>query len=245
MISVCLASYNGEKYIRAQIQSILSQLNTDDELIISDNYSTDSTLEIIESFNDSRIKVVMCNRPERKLRSKIQKDKNITNNFENALRACKGDYIFLSDQDDIWFDKKIDKQKPLLDKYELVMSNATIIDSLGNIVKEKLYEKNPLRKGLFSFRARGCLYSFRRELLDIALPIPKTVFSHDLWLIILAEYRKSFLFFDEPLVYHRRGIGNASTDVTEKSKNKLWFKIYYRIELLFDGFIRIINRSMK
>lgn len=241
MISVCMATYNGEKYIKMQLDSILRQLGEDDEVVISDNESTDHTLEIIKSYNDTRIKLFTykCNRNE--LTTKLKKDKNITSNFENALKNCHGEYIFLSDQDDVWLENKVAEQKPLLEKYDLVMSNATLIDGAGNIIREKLYDRNPLRKGLFSFRARGCLFAVRKELVKKCLPIPKTVFSHDLWLITLAEYRHSVCFLDKPLILHRRGIGNASTDVTEKSKNSFAFKIYYRFELLFDGFKRHIR----
>ncbi|MDE5758415.1 MAG: glycosyltransferase, partial [Allobaculum sp.] len=91
MISVCIATYNGERYIETQIRSILDQLNEDDEIIISDDSSTDRTLDIIRSLNDSRIKLFAGN----KFHSR-------TFNFENALKQATGDFIFLSDQDDIW-----------------------------------------------------------------------------------------------------------------------------------------------
>lgn len=243
MISVCMATYNGEKYIRQQLDSIISQIGKDDEIVISDNESSDKTVLIIKSYNDPRIKLFTYKCDRASLITKVKKDKNITNNFENALKNCRGDFIFLSDQDDIWFQNKIEKQLPLLQKYDLVMSNATLVDGKNNVIKERLYEKDPLYKGIFSFRARGCLFAITRSLLNKALPVPKSVFFHDLWFGILAEYRHSIYFIDIPLVFHRRGIGNASTDVTEKSKNPLWFKIYYRLELLIDGFFRSIRRN--
>ena len=91
MISVCIATYNGEKYIKEQLLSILPQLGKKDEVIISDDHSTDNTLDIVKGLNDNRIKIVMNNR-----------EKGYTSNFENALSYAIGDYIFLSDQDDIW-----------------------------------------------------------------------------------------------------------------------------------------------
>ena len=90
MISVCMATYNGEKYIEEQLKSILSQLGENDEVIVSDDSSTDNTLAIVESFNDVRIKIF----PNNKFHSPIF-------NFENALKQATGDYIFLSDQDDV------------------------------------------------------------------------------------------------------------------------------------------------
>ena len=96
MISVCMATYNGEKYIRQQICSIISQIGEGDEVIISDDGSTDSTLDTIRSMADSRIRIVKgpCRRSP-------------TLNFENALSHAQGDYIFLADQDDVWLPGKV------------------------------------------------------------------------------------------------------------------------------------------
>ena len=90
MISVCMATYNGEKYIQEQIDSILCQLSKDDELVISDDHSTDATCDIIKSYNDRRIKLFLN-----------ELAKGVTHNFENALLHSKGDIIFLADQDDV------------------------------------------------------------------------------------------------------------------------------------------------
>lgn len=100
MISVCMACYNGQKYIRQQIDSILSQLKENDELIISDDGSKDLTCEIVLSYHDPRIKLLHNT-----------KEHGFIGNFENALRCAKGDIIFLSDQDDVW--KKIKFRKSL------------------------------------------------------------------------------------------------------------------------------------
>ena len=245
MISVCMATYNGEKYIKAQLDSILCQLEIDDELIISDNYSTDSTIEIINSYNDSRIKLYEFPADKELLKTRHGKLKNIGNNFENALRLCKGDYIFLSDQDDVWMRNKIEKMMQFLGKYDLVMSNATTIDGNDNILMEKLYLKNPIGRGILSFRARGCLFGMTRKLLETMLPIPKSINEHDQWMAIIAEFWHSYYFLDEPLILHRRNIGNASTDVSQKSQNSLFYKIYYMINLLINAFIRLKIRRGK
>ncbi len=100
MISVCIATYNGEKYIRPQIESIIVQLDPGDEIVISDDGSTDDTLNIIASFADDRIKVFDHSR-DKKQKVKYSFE-HVTRNFENALRHAKGDLIFLSDHDDFW-----------------------------------------------------------------------------------------------------------------------------------------------
>ncbi|MEK5777350.1 glycosyltransferase, partial [Acinetobacter nosocomialis] len=97
MISVCLATYNGEKYIVEQLTSILSQLSPTDEVIISDDHSTDETLLLIKSLNDPRIKIITN-----------ELGKGYTKNFENAINHSSGDYIFLSDQDDVWVENKVE-----------------------------------------------------------------------------------------------------------------------------------------
>ena len=96
-VSVAMATYNGEKYIQEQIDSILKNLEKKDELIISDDGSNDGTIEIIKKNikKDNRIKLI--NGPKR----------GVIKNFENALLNCNGDYIFLSDQDDIWLPNKV------------------------------------------------------------------------------------------------------------------------------------------
>lgn len=95
MISVCMAAYNGEKYIKEQLLSILKQIGPNDEVVISDDGSKDRTKDIVDSLNDKRIRYVE------------NKNKHgFTHNFENALQIAQGDYIFLADQDDIWRDDK-------------------------------------------------------------------------------------------------------------------------------------------
>ncbi|PKF61727.1 hypothetical protein CW745_10435 [Psychromonas sp. psych-6C06] len=240
MISVCMATYNGEKYIFKQLESILSQLEVDDELIISDNLSDDGTLEIIKSFNDQRIKLFTLEHDPILLQSFKGVEKTITKNFENALKRAKGEYIFLSDQDDIWNKNKVAESIKHLGKYDLVMSNAELIDGHGNTVKDKLYNDNPINAKVLSFRHRGCLLAFKRNILSISLPFPKNLLYHDYWIGILAESAGQTLFIDQPLVLHRRGIGNVSTDVTQGSNNSFFYKIKYRTIYFILCFNRII-----
>ncbi len=96
MISVCMATYNGEKYIERQLDSILAQLKENDELIISDDGSTDRTAEILARYGtDKRIRILHGS-----FHSPIY-------NFENAIKQAQGDYIFMADQDDIWLPGRI------------------------------------------------------------------------------------------------------------------------------------------
>ena len=99
MISVALACYNGENFIYEQIQSIINQTITDLEIIICDDKSTDNTIDIIHNIKDKRIKLYQNN---------IQL--GVVKNFEKAISLCNGEYIALSDQDDVWVEKKLEKQ---------------------------------------------------------------------------------------------------------------------------------------
>lgn len=231
MISVCLASYNGEKFIKQQIESILLQLGDNDELIISDDGSTDSTVDIINQFADPRIKLFLY------IREKSGKDsvQLITTNFENALSKAKGEYIFLADQDDVWCENKVVVMKEKLKSYDYVVSDCYITDEdlniisktrfLGNITKNKylaLIKPTPYQ---------GSCSAFRREVLEKALPFPKGLQSHDRWIGMLASFGYRTLILEQPLIFYRRHSLTSSTS-TSKSKRSLLYKVSTRLNYL-------------
>ena len=144
MISVCMATYNGGKHIREQIESILPQLSLNDEIIISDDGSNDETVKIINSFNDKRIKLFF-NQRKKEFNSRHAL---VTSNFENALKNAQGDIIFLSDQDDVWRDDKVKIYVDSLKDYHVVMSNYDVIDSNGVIKEKQYYKSNPISENL-------------------------------------------------------------------------------------------------
>jgi glycosyltransferase involved in cell wall biosynthesis len=224
MISVCLASYNGEKYIKEQINSILIQLSDEDELIISDDGSTDHTLLIIREFNDNRIKLFQ----------------NIgihgyTHNFENALKQAVGDYIFFSDQDDVWLPDKVKKMLPYLQEDILVFSDAYItnenLDIIGNISDWRRYKKGYLRN-LYKNIYTGCTCAFTKRIKDYTLPFPVTEYiKHDNWIGLLCELKFKVEYLDEALILHRRHNDNTSS-MTNKSTRTIFFMFKYRFLLL-------------
>ena len=236
MISVCMATFNGAEYIYDQISSIISQLSEDDEIIISDDGSTDSTLSIIKSFNDTRIKVLI--NEKKKFRSKHQ---TVTNNFENALKNAKGDYIFLADQDDIWRNDKVKVCLKYLINYDILLTNSEIIDYNGKSLNENLFKKNPLQSNFFSILYKmpfyGCCLCFKKSVLDLALPFPKKLLLHDNWIafVALSRNKNKIKYIDQPLVYYRRHLQNVSG----VSKNNIFFKISYRFTFLLELIKRI------
>ncbi len=222
-ISVCMATYNGEKFIREQIDSILPQLASTDELIISDDGSTDQTLKIIRSYDDKRILLLHSTQ------------RNLIRNFENALKRATGDLIFLSDQDDIWFDDKVAKCVSQLKKHHLVFSNAAMFSG-DDKQKYELFFKNKRKKtglcnNLYKVNFLGATLAFRKSILQKALPFPDKIAMHDIWLGLVAETLGETWYIDEPLIYYRRH-GNAASTAGRTSKNSLLKKIKIRFDLV-------------
>ncbi len=247
MISVCMAAYNGARFIREQIDSILPQLGAEDELIVSDDGSTDGTLEILAEYAAADARVKVLRHEKNPAYAKIKHSRNFyyaTDNFENALRHAKGDYIFLSDQDDVWRNDKVGKMLPFLDEYDCVMSNNQIIDSAGNPLNFFWGEKPPFGESVFVNLKRtpflGCCMAFSRRAMDYILPFPQNLICHDLWMGCLCAHRKSLLFLQEPLHNYRYHENSVSPSVTANSKNPLLFRIKYRIAFLIQFYKRIL-----
>ena len=203
MISVCMASYNGAGFIERQILSILNQLSENDELIISDDSSQDETINIIKSLNDSRIKILNGN------------FHSPTYNFENALSKAKGDYIFLTDQDDQWLPNKVETCLNYLQEYDCIVSDCFIVDKNLQIINSSFYKKNRTKTGKFyNLLVRngylGCCMAFNRKVLEKSLPFPKNIPLHDLWIGNVAAFGFSLQFVPEKLIYYCRHGDNAS-----------------------------------
>ena len=235
MISVCIATYNGEKYIKEQLDSILLQLGETDEIVISDDNSTDKTIEIISNYNDHRIKIFQHTKNEKLKTMTAAPFRLAANNFENAIKNAQGDFIYLSDQDDIWHPDRIIRTQAYLEKYDLTMCNYKVINNEGHVLDEKFFKKNPvskiLLKNILTIPFRGCCMSFRREILDYCIPLPKACIGHDYWIGYMVTHLGSFKYIDETLHLYRKHYNNVSFE-RGKSKNSLWFKISYRIKLM-------------
>lgn len=219
-ISVCIATYNGEKYISQQLKSILNQLGNNDEVVISDDSSTDNTIGLIESLNDKRVTLLKNNHYY-----------NPVYNFENAIKHAKGEYIFLSDQDDVWLENKVSIVLHELTHKDVVVTDCKIVDDNLNVIADSYFEfKNSgkgLFKNLFSNRYLGCCMAFNRKILDKALPFPPKLPMHDIWLGFIAEVFYSSVFIKIPLILHRRHSTNSSS-VSQKSEASLLEKISFR-----------------
>ncbi len=233
-ISVCMATYNGEKYIKQQLESVLSQLGNQDEVIISDDGSTDSTLEIVKSFEDSRVKIFHND------------NKNgLTYNFENAIKKTTGDYIFLSDQDDVWLSNKVTVSVEALKKNDLVVTNCKITDTHLNIVNDSYFKLNNSKKGFFKnfYRSSylGCCTAFRKELLLDILPFPNKLYLyHDWWIGYIADIKYKTIFIDSPCLLYRRHDNTMST-TGNMSKQSLFKRFRDRFQLFYLGNLRLLK----
>lgn len=235
MLSVCMATYNGEKYIREQIESIVNQLDKNDELIISDDGSTDSTISIINSFDDKRI-LLLHNQKH-----------GVNNNFENALNHSKGDCICLSDQDDKWHMGKVEYVKEMLQNYDLIVHNADVVDGNGKSFKYDYFSLMPNGEGfwanLWKSRFLGCCMAFNRKIVNIALPFPSMIAGHDYWIGMIGAAKFRIKFDDSIYLSYRRHGRNLSTSA-EKSNTSLFYKIFIkRWAILWCVIVRLIIKK--
>ena len=225
MISVCVATYNGEKFIREQIDSILCQLSSDDEIIVSDDGSTDGTIVIINCVGDKRIRIIEGPRKH-----------SPTFNFENALKEAKGDYIFLADQDDVWKTNKVEVCMKWLQKYDCVVSDAQVTDSNLNPLYPSLYAIMQVRQGhiyntVWKNGYTGCCMAFRRNILEASLPFPKDIPMHDIWIGNVAAYKYNVKFIPDKLILFRRHKETISCN-GKGSKYSIWQQMKFRWSII-------------
>lgn len=230
-ISVCMATYNGSKYLDEQLTSILKQLADEDELIVVDDASTDLTSDLLRSYNDVRIKVYV-------------NDINIGVNksFEKAISLAKNEYVFLADQDDIWTDNRVNLMLNALKRpnVNLVSGNSSFIDAGGALID---YPVIPLKESESQSKMRniyriflgtgayfGCAMAFKRELTKSILPFPRYIESHDLWIAKSSILQgKNFHLEDEVLL--RRVHGRNASIIQRALLKKSWSRVVFVISI--------------
>ena len=234
MISVCMATYNGEKYLKDQLDSILKQIQSSDEVIISDDGSNDSTRYIIEKFQKKYKNIYLVDGPKR----------GVQKNFENALKHARGDILFLSDQDDIWMDGKVER---VLKEFEnsktlCVVHDAEIVDGNMNKVKDSFFELKNGKPGLLHNLYRnafiGCCMAFRKCVFEKSYPFPDHIEMHDWWIGLVAECMGNTVFIYEPYLKYRRHGDNASSLHHHPLKKMIFNRLYF-IEQLVIRWIQV------
>ncbi len=226
-ISIALCAYNGGKFLPAQLESYLAQTRPPDELIVSDDCSTDETARLVEEFASRAAFPVRFHRNETNLGS--------TKNFERAITLCTGDLIFLSDQDDVWLPAKIARIEAEFDvnpEVGMVFSDAEIVDEnlqpLGRTLWSFTFSnerREAARNGKFfdvllsQNVVTGATMAFRSRYRQSFTPIPENIpnLIHDGWISLVIAGEAEVVFIDEPLVKYRQhaaqqlGIGYEAT----------------------------------
>lgn len=227
-ISVCMTTCNGGRYIKQQLESILIQLGKNDEVIISDDSSTDNTVEIIKSLHDNRIKLF-----------EGMKFGHHTPNFECALSRSTGDYIFLSDQDDVWHCDKVSTMLRWFPEYDLVTSDCMVVDENLEEISPSFFKEKFNRSGfvrnVIHNNFLGCCTAFNRRILKLSLPFPSNNLSHESWIGAVAGAFGKTKFIPNKLIMFRRHSSNNSNTL---KGSELTFngKLIFRIRLIVNIF---------
>lgn len=212
--SVCMATYNGEKYLDAQLESILQQLGEDDELIVVDDASTDGTLDVLGALDDPRVSV---------LRNEV--NLGYVRTFERAMSLATRDVLLLSDQDDVWVEGRRDALVAAAKTADVVASNLVLLGSeepLTSPLNGRPWLLSPADDGrracnelrILSGDAPyfGCAMAIRRDALGLVVPFPSYLDeSHDLWIATVANSAGTLRHLAQPTVHRRVHEDNASS----------------------------------
>ncbi|MBV7389844.1 glycosyltransferase [Enterococcus sp. ALS3] len=228
-ISVCMATYNGIHFIEAQLNSILPQLAETDELIISDDHSTDGTWDYLTKRQQEDTRIQLHLNPQ----------KGLTKNFENAISRSQNELIFLSDQDDVWATEKVAVTKEYFAKAPdktVIISDLMIVDNDFNEVISSYQKMRHTKNGFWANLIRssyiGAGMAFRKSLTQLILPIPTDVPMHDMWIGLLADSQKGVQFIPEKLVYYRRHDFNVSEIKTTANKKQQFIWRWQALKLV-------------
>jgi glycosyltransferase involved in cell wall biosynthesis len=252
-VSVVLASYNGEKFIKRLLESILQQTRLPDEIVIVDDNSTDATFQVIENF-------IQSNENKTRLQFRLFKNENnlgFANNFRKALSYARGDLIVLADQDDIFLTNKIEKIeshlntneqiKIFISAYKMIDENDKIISDSKPFKKNKIVTFHELVKGN---SYPGCSLAFRSELMSTFDYFDDSIFTHDWFLLILTSiYFPSSIFFDSNSLLHYRMHGSNTLGMN--FKNEIRFSLKERVEgimktaIFLDKMISILKEQSR
>jgi glycosyltransferase involved in cell wall biosynthesis len=210
-VSVCMATYNGARYVQEQVASILPQLGPSDELVIVDDCSRDETVSMLRALDDPRVRI-HCN----------ERNRGVVASFERALRLARNDVLMMADQDDVWLPGRVQALVGALQTSGAVVasSNTSFMDAAGAPIEfefPRLRAEDSTRYGrniarIFSGSAPywGCAMALRRPVLDLVLPMPDWVESHDLWIATGSNLIRSNVHVERDTLRRRVHGSNAS-----------------------------------
>ena len=207
MISIAMATYNGEKFIREQLDSILAQTITDWELIVCDDVSTDFTIAILEEYakKDRRIQI-----------HKNKVNLGFKRNFEKAISLCSGDYIALCDQDDIWYSNHLEVLYNQIGNHSLSIGNSDIVDVNNQYLNKRMSDTDGIhcirkdtklllyREFFYANPFQGASMLLKKDFALRCIPIPNEVHYHDTWISICACFADGLIYTYNPITRYRQ-----------------------------------------
>lgn len=240
-ISVCMATFNGEQYVCEQINSIICELGFEDEIVVVDDCSSDSTVNIIRSMNEPRLKLFLNS-----------SNMGHVYSFERAMGLARNEIILLADQDDVW---KVGRVRLLVDKLlisgkSLISSNFDLMDATGTemiapqrflkVLDSSKHLRNILGLFLGKRQYYGCTMAFRKELLDLILPIPTFVEAHDIWIALASNVLGSNIHAEEKTLTRRIHKNN----ITPRARRT--FSLVIKSRLIFTlSLVVLFSRAIK
>ena len=218
-VSIALATCNGERYLERQLDSLLAQTYRPIEIVVCDDFSDDSTVEILTRYASSNPGVFKIQRNDARL--------GYVRNFEKAMGLCSGDYIAPCDQDDVWRPDKIRMLVDHIGGCSLIHSDARMVDETGMLLSPSFtaFAKKDIEEtGFLSFLRNnvvtGCTCMIKSGLLEKAIPFWRGM-PHDQWLALMAADDRGIAYIPEPLIDYRQHSGNTSGKVQARSNRGL------------------------
>lgn len=233
-VSVCIPTCNGERFLKKQLDSIFSQLQEDDEIVVSDDNSSDKTLHILKSYGDRRMKI-----------STNSKRVGVKKNLQIALKKSNNEVIVLADQDDIWLDNKLSVIRSCFeysqpDKAMTVLLNGLIINEEEAVQEKTLFELHKSRRGILKNIYRnsymGCCLAFNRKVMDYVLDFPDSIPMHDVWIGIVSE-----IFGEVKLITENTILYRIHNDNQSLKKVNFFQRVHWRLCLVYALIRRIFS----
>lgn len=206
-VSVVMAVYNGQRFLREQVDSVLDELLPGDELIVVDDASTDGSLAFLKGIASPALRVYAN-----------PSNLGVIGSFERGLLLAAHEFIFLCDQDDLWLPGKraafvaAFEQDPTV---SVVISDAQVIDAQGRVITPSFMATRRGFEGsvfatVWRNRYLGCAMALRRSLLAAALPVPRQVPMHDMWFGAMGRMTGKVVYLPTPFLQYRRHTGNVT-----------------------------------
>ncbi len=236
-VSVCMAVYNGSRYLQPQMHSILVQLGPQDEVVVVDDGSRDDSLTILRDFQDPRIRIL-----------KNSQNRGVVRTFERALQEATGEIIFLADQDDVWLPERVKRMTAALVRPGClaVVCDATVINAEEQVLYPSFFQFRQSGPGVIRNLIKntylGCCMAITARAKPYYLPFPDYIPMHDEWLGLVCQVVGEVVFLPEPLTLYRRHNNNV-TLLKSSPPLRVLAKRFTWLRMIIEAFQRKQARS--